>query len=79
VIPRVNIAYDPARPVVCSWSLPSALAEEIDQRAQTQGIDPEQLVRDLFLAHLPEFVADALGETLEALRKAGQAEGVDSS
>ena len=41
-----------------------ALAEEIAERAKAEGIPPEQLVRDLFLAHLPEFVADALSDTL---------------
>jgi hypothetical protein len=62
--------------VICSWSLPATLAADIERRASDVGVDPEQLVRDLFLAHLPEFVADALGDTLRELRRAGS-EGVE--
>jgi hypothetical protein len=76
VIPRVRNEYDPARPVICSWSLPAALAADIERRASEGGIEAEQLVRELFLAHLPEFVADALADTLAELRGV---EGVDSS
>jgi hypothetical protein len=73
--PRVNIAYHPAQPVVCTWSLPAALASEIERRAAEGGIEPQELVRNLFLAHLPEFVADALSDTLAELRRE---EGGDS-
>jgi hypothetical protein len=79
VRPRVNASYDPARGVVCSWSLPVALAQDISERAEAGGIDAEQLVRELFLAHLPEFVADSLAETLALLRSDDRPEGVDSS
>jgi hypothetical protein len=78
-MPRVNVAYDPERPVLCSWSLPTALAAEIEQRAAAGGIEPQELVRDLFLAHLPEFVADSLAETLALLHSEQRTEAVDSS
>lgn len=69
-MPRVNTSYDPTRPVVCAWSLPAALVADIERRAAAIGVDPEQLVRQLFLAYLPEFVANALGDTLAELRRA---------
>ena len=72
MIPRVRIEDNPARPVVCSWSLPAGLAADIERRASEGGIEPEQLVRELFLTHLPEFVADALADTLGELRRAGE-------
>ena len=60
--------HTPDRLVVCTWSLPDALAEDIVSRSRARGVEPEELVRELFLAYLPEFVADALSETLGKLR-----------
>lgn len=77
--PRVNPGYDPGRIVACTWSLPASLADDIARRAELEGIDPQELVRELFLQHLPEFVADALDETLTHLRAGTGSEGVDSS
>jgi hypothetical protein len=59
--------------------LSKALAHDIARSADLQGIDPQELVRELFLQHLPEFVADALAETLTNLRSNSGAEEVDSS
>lgn len=74
MIPRVDVDYDPTRTVVCAWSLPAALAGDIERRALEGGIEPEELVRDLFLRHLPEFVADALEDTLALLQEHEEAD-----
>ncbi len=57
-------------------SFPAALAESILAGAQELSVDPLELVRELFLTSLPEFVAVALGDTLDQLRRAGS-EGVE--
>ena len=49
--------------------------EDIARQAELSGVEPEELVRDLFLRHLPEFVADALAETLTRLRDQEEVRG----
>ena len=56
-----------------------ALAEQIERQAEQDGVDPQELVRELFLRPLPEFVAYALGDALAHLRADRPTEGVDSS